>query len=74
MRKYAGKWLVVFVAIALGIALNTPLTLAATVACDVDGDSDVDRDDVGAIFAARGTAADPGDPRDADEDQHLCCT
>jgi len=34
-------------------------------ACDVDGNGQVDRHDVNAIFAARNTAAPPGDPRDA---------
>ncbi len=37
--------------------------------CDVDGDGDIDRNDVGAIFAARNTSASgPDDPRDANGD------
>ena len=36
--------------------------------CDVDGDGDVDNNDIGLIFAARGSAAEPGDPRDLDGD------
>jgi len=36
--------------------------------CDLDVDRDVDSDDVEAIFAARGTAAVPGDARDFDGD------
>ena len=36
--------------------------------CDVDGDFEVDRDDVLAIVAARGTTALPDDPRDANLD------
>ncbi|MGH7392262.1 MAG: DUF11 domain-containing protein [Candidatus Rokuibacteriota bacterium] len=32
--------------------------------CDVDGNRQVDRNDINAIFAARNTAAPPGDPRD----------
>jgi hypothetical protein len=35
--------------------------------CYVDGDTDVDRLDINAIFAARNTAAQPGDPRDFDQ-------
>lgn len=36
--------------------------------CDVDADGDIDRVDIGLIFAARNTPAQPGDPRDADGD------
>ncbi|MGH0037373.1 MAG: hypothetical protein ACQGVK_20290 [Myxococcota bacterium] len=37
--------------------------------CDVDGDADVDRNDVDAIFAARGEpASGPDDPRDSNGD------
>jgi YVTN family beta-propeller protein len=36
--------------------------------CDPDANGQIDRDDVAAIFAARGTAAGAGDPRDADGD------
>ncbi len=36
--------------------------------CDIDGDGVIDRNDIDAIFAARGTPAAPGDPRDADGD------
>lgn len=36
--------------------------------CDFDADRDVDRLDVDAIFAARGTLAVPGDARDSDGD------
>lgn len=41
---------------------------AAMLACDIDGDVDVDMDDINLIFAARGQAAQPGDPRDLDGD------
>jgi hypothetical protein len=34
--------------------------------CDINGDGQVDRDDIGAIFAARSTRVGPGDPRDVD--------
>ncbi|RMH34417.1 MAG: DUF11 domain-containing protein, partial [Nitrospirae bacterium] len=36
--------------------------------CDVDADGDIDRNDITQIFAARGTPAAPGDPRDANGD------
>ena len=39
---------------------------AAPLVCDVDGDGIVASEDISAIFAARKTQADPGDPRDAD--------
>ncbi len=51
--------------------LTEPLILAETQAalsCDIDTDGDVDRDDINAIFSARGTAASPGDPRDINGD------
>ena len=41
---------------------------AAALACDIDADADVDIGDIMAIFGAVGTAAGPGDPRDADRD------
>ena len=41
---------------------------AAAAVCDVDDDGDVDRLDVQAVAAARGTPALPGDPADADGD------
>ncbi|WP_190303145.1 MULTISPECIES: DUF11 domain-containing protein [Methylomonas] len=45
-------------------------TVGGTTVCDVDGDGDVDRNDISAIFAARGTRIPSGtdDPRDADGD------
>ncbi|MEM7255522.1 MAG: putative Ig domain-containing protein, partial [Pseudomonadota bacterium] len=39
---------------------------APALVCDLDVDRDVDRDDIAIIFAARGQAASPGDPRDID--------
>jgi len=48
---------------------RTALTSVASVlACDIDGNGVVDRNDISAIFAARGTQALPGDPRDTDGD------
>jgi hypothetical protein len=36
--------------------------------CDINGDGQVDRNDIGAIFAVRGTRVGAGDPRDVDGD------
>lgn len=36
--------------------------------CDVDEDGDIDKNDISAILAARGTLVGPGDPRDTDGD------
>ncbi len=45
------------------------LWVEETLACDVDGNGQVDRDDIGAIFAARGAqATGPDDPRDNNGD------
>ncbi|MFQ5776150.1 MAG: Ig-like domain-containing protein, partial [Kiloniellaceae bacterium] len=41
---------------------------ATALTCDVDGDADVDIADINLIFAARGSAAGPGDARDLDGD------
>lgn len=43
-------------------------TVISSSICDIDGNSIVDRNDISAIFAARGTKAQAGDPRDADGD------
>jgi hypothetical protein len=51
------------------LVIAQPADTAAPLFCDVNGDQFVDRDDVNAIFAARGTpASGPDDPRDADGD------
>lgn len=51
--------------LVVAAAADTP----APRVCDANGDGTVDRSDVDAIFAARGTpATGPGDPRDADSD------
>jgi glucose/arabinose dehydrogenase len=42
--------------------------IAARASCDVDGNGQVDRADIAAILAARGTAVGANDPRDADQD------
>lgn len=42
--------------------------IAARASCDVDGNGQVDRADIAAILAARGTAAGANDGRDADRD------
>lgn len=40
-------------------------------ACDLDNDQDVDRADLGLIMAVRNRDADPGDPRDANDDGRI---
>jgi len=42
--------------------------MMVSMVCDADGDGDVDFSDIEAIFRARGTPAEPGDPRDANGD------
>lgn len=50
------------------IVQDVTVTSIGQLVCDIDGDGDVDRNDVNAIFAARGTRVQPGDPRDIDND------
>lgn len=49
---------------------RTALTsvVSGSTTCDINNNGIVDRNDIAAIFAARGTQAQPGDPRDADRD------
>jgi len=49
-------------------SLNIQAAMRESLICDVDGNEVVDRNDINAIFAARGTAAVADDPRDADGD------
>ena len=42
--------------------------ILVSMVCDADEDGDVDLNDIEAIFEARGTPAEPGDPRDANGD------
>src|SRR5262245_10420563 len=56
-----------FARFAVFPALLLSMTVAQARDCDVDADGDIDRDDVAAVFAARGQAASgPSDPRDPD--------
>jgi uncharacterized repeat protein (TIGR01451 family) len=48
--------------------LITAAEMMVSMVCDADGDGDVDFSDIEAIFRARGTPAEPGDPRDANGD------
>ncbi|MCC6532016.1 MAG: hypothetical protein IT531_05665 [Burkholderiales bacterium] len=49
------------------VLYDLTLASAALGICDIDQDGDIDRIDVAAITAARGQSAQPGDPRDADQ-------
>jgi hypothetical protein len=48
---------------------HSELTSPPSISSDLDGDGDIDKNDIGIILAAKGTAAvGPNDPRDIDKD------
>ena len=55
----------------VSLSRGSVFEISARAQCDIDGNDRVDRNDIAAIFAARGTAAGPGDPRDIDSDRRI---